>query len=284
MQIVVNSNSTTSDSFSLSKNLEEIYNSKSLRFYIRSRLYAMRMNNVITEDDVLNYVLVELFKAKNSGKVIDSPLAWAKVVSERYIIHQKKKYQSTESLDENSFLLDRIQSSYEENLITSEEREELKQKIKLLKLESQIILDWRYFENLSWQEIAVLLSKKEGQEINPATARKRGERALHELRNLYMHSVTNQLEKKEISVPLTAQNHQENTEESNLVKEIRKKIHQLNPAEQKLVTLRFIDNLNWNKVAELLSKEEGNTISTAAVRKRGERAMRKLKEIHVEET
>ncbi|GJD22584.1 hypothetical protein RIVM261_075400 [Rivularia sp. IAM M-261] len=281
---MTNLNSTTFNNFSSSQDLEAIYISKSLRNYVKSRLYAMEMNNIITEEDVINYVLMELIKARNCGKIINYPLAWTKVVSERYIRYTRKKYNSIQSLDEHSFLLERIPSYYEEKFIGREEKEEIDQKIQLLKSASQRIIKWRFFENMSWGQIAELLSKEEGQEINTSTARKRGERALIELRNLYFYGTNNLLTEQEISTSLTVKNHQQSTEESDLIKEIRQKIHQLNPAEQKLLTWHFIDNLPWSQVAELLSKEEGNTISTAAVRKRGERIMRKLKEMHIEDT
>lgn len=283
---MANLDSATSDSFSFSKNLEEIYNSKFLRAFVRGRLNVLRLKHIITEDDVINNVSLELFKAQQSGREIVHPIAWAKIVSERHIMHTKKKNQLIDSLDEMN-LLNTIPSSYpeeEENCLINEEREEINQKIQLLKPASKKILELRFFQNLSWEQIAKLLSKEEGQEINAPTARKRGERALKELRHLYIDGTNNLLTEQEISTSLTVKNHQQSTEESDLVKEIRQKIHQLNPAEQKLLTWHFIDNLPWSQVAELLSKEEGNIISTAAVRKRGERAMRKLKETHIEGT
>lgn len=164
-------------------NLEEILQSRSLKIYIRNRLYMMKMNNFLTEDDVISYACLELVQAYKSGKFINSPLAWSKVVSERYIISQRKKASRSEPTE-----LEKIEffANHQENQTSYEEREELNQKIKQLKSTTQEILKWRFFQNLSWEEIANLLSQQEGKLVNAATARKRGERALKELRNLYI--------------------------------------------------------------------------------------------------
>ncbi|BAZ15297.1 hypothetical protein NIES4071_71690 [Calothrix sp. NIES-4071] len=163
--------------------LQEILQSRSLRIYIRNRLYVMRMNNLLTEDDVISYVCVELIKAYNSGKVINSPLAWSKVVSERYIIYQRKKASRSEPTELEIIELNANNQNY---YISYDEREELNNKMKQLKVATQKILNLRFFQNLSWEEIADFLSQQENKQINAATARKRGERALKELRNLYI--------------------------------------------------------------------------------------------------
>lgn len=161
---------------------EDILQSKNLRIYIRYRLYVMKMNSLLTEDDVINYVCVELIKAHNSGKSINSPLAWSKVVSERYIIYQRKKTSRSEPTE-----LEIIEylANHQEHYIGYDEKEELKNKMKQLKPATQRILNWRYFQNISWEEIADLLSQQENKQVNVTTARKRGERALKDLRNLY---------------------------------------------------------------------------------------------------
>lgn len=164
--------------------IEEILQSRSLKIYVRNRLYMMKMNNLLAEDDVISYVCMELIKAYNSGKFINSPLAWSKVVSERYIISQRKKTIRSEptELETIEFL-----AKHQESQISYEEKEELNYKIKQLKSTTQKILNWRFFQNLSWEQIANLLSQLEGKQVNAATARKRGERALKELRNLYIN-------------------------------------------------------------------------------------------------
>jgi RNA polymerase sigma factor (sigma-70 family) len=165
------------------QSLKQILQSKSLRLFVKYRLYAMKMNHLLTEDDVINYVCVELIKAYNSEKVINSPLAWSKVVSQRYIISQMKKSSKSEptELETIDFL-----ANDQEHHVSYEEKEELRNKIKQLKVTAQNIINWRYFENCSWEEIAVILSHRENKQINAASARKRGERALNELRNLYI--------------------------------------------------------------------------------------------------
>ncbi|BAZ14601.1 hypothetical protein NIES4071_64450 [Calothrix sp. NIES-4071] len=162
--------------------LEEILQSRSLKIYVRNRLYVMKMNNLLTEDDVIGYVCMEFIKAYNSGKSINSPLAWSKVVSEKYIQSQRNKTSRSEPTE---LVTIEFLAKNQESQVSYEETE-LNYKIKQLKFTTQEIIKWRFYQNLSWEEIANLLSQQEAKEVDAATARKRGERALNELRNLYI--------------------------------------------------------------------------------------------------
>jgi DNA-directed RNA polymerase specialized sigma24 family protein len=163
--------------------LDEIVKSKIFRNYIKSRLYILNMNCLLTEDDVINHVVVELLKAHRSGKFIDYPIAWSKIVSERYIGSERRKSKRVEATES-----ERIEylanHKHTENLGYDEE-DEIHKKIQNLKPSSQQILIWRFFQHFCWSQIAELLSNTEGKTISSATARKRGERALDELRKQY---------------------------------------------------------------------------------------------------
>lgn len=161
----------------------EILQSKKLREYIKLRLYVLKMNNVLSEEDVINYVALCLVKTLQSGKTVPYPIAWSKVVSQRHISNQYNKSKSSEATDSNKieYLANRLvypNTSFDE-------REEIHKKIKQLRPGNQKILILRFFKHLSWDKIAELLTREEGTKISSATARKRGERALDELRRKY---------------------------------------------------------------------------------------------------
>jgi hypothetical protein len=163
--------------------LDEIVKSKILRNYISYRLRILNMNFFLTEDDVINHVVCELLKAQRLGKFIDYPIAWSKIVSERYINRERKKIRRAEPTESDK--IEYLANNEQIKSLGYDEEDEVRKKIKYLKPRSQQILIWRFFQHLSWSQVAELLSKQEDTTISSVTARKRGERALDELRKQY---------------------------------------------------------------------------------------------------
>ena len=162
---------------------QRIFDSKALRVFVRNRLYVLKMNYYMSEDDVINYVALCLIEALHEDKIINYPVAWAKTVSQRYIRkHRKKIYNSLPIESEHIDYLANLNSP---QTICSEEANEVREKLNQLKLMSRKILWWRFFQCLSWKTIADLLTKEEGKIVSVTAARKRGERALDELRKAY---------------------------------------------------------------------------------------------------
>jgi RNA polymerase sigma factor (sigma-70 family) len=169
--------------------LKEIIQSKSLKNHIQHRLYTLRMNYFLQEEDVINYVVVSLIETLQSQKYIQYPVAWAKSVSNRFITHQYIKLKKSDVID-----FDKVEHlvgcriNHISNLEEEEEEENIHKTIKKLKKSEQSLLIWRFFNNLSWEQIATKLSEEEKREIKVATARKRGERAMNELRKRYLQA------------------------------------------------------------------------------------------------
>ncbi|AVH65219.1 RNA polymerase sigma factor [Nostoc sp. 'Peltigera membranacea cyanobiont' N6] len=67
-------------------------------------------------------------------------------------------------------------------------------------------------------------------------------------------------------------------------KEIFQKIQKLNLTDQKLIIMRFFEKFSWKNIALHLSQQEGKTISDATARKRGERAIDRLREKYIDES
>ncbi|WP_414755905.1 RNA polymerase sigma factor [Anabaena sp. CCY 9910] len=142
----------------------------------------------MSEEDVIQHVILCLIEALRAGTQINHPVAWARLVSERYVNNKYKKYRMTEATE-----LDKIEHlatrNNQENRCYEDEAD-LMQKIEQLKPISKQILIMRFFEGLSWNEIAYLLSKQENKNLNAVTMRKRGERAINELRSYYVNEST----------------------------------------------------------------------------------------------
>ncbi|MCG6135136.1 MAG: hypothetical protein MET45_10795 [Nostoc sp. LLA-1] len=164
--------------------IAEVFQSKTLRNYIKLRLRVYNMNNALSEEDVINHVVLCLVKTLQSEKPVYHPVAWAKVVSERYINNQFKKLKNSELTDSDK--IEYLANRLVEQNTPFDEKKEIHKKIKQLTPGNQKILIWRFFQHLSWNQIAELLSQEEGKTINTATARKRGERAIDELRKKYI--------------------------------------------------------------------------------------------------
>lgn len=168
--------------------VRQVLQSKWLKFHIRSRIHALKLSSWVSEEDVIQYVVVCLVETIESGKQVNYPVAWSKLVSERHIQKLYKKHRVCEATES-----DKIE--YLANLRCGEndfydKNEKMVKNIQRLKPASQEIIKMRFFDNLSWSQIAKILSDREGKKIRVTTARKRGERAVEELRKIYFHKLT----------------------------------------------------------------------------------------------
>ena len=167
--------------------VRQVLQSKWLRIHIRSRIHALKLNSSITEEDVIQQVAMYLFETQNSGKQIKHPIAWSKLVSERYVQKVYKKNKFTEATEPET--IEYFASKHQDENDFNDDRQ-IKKNIEKLKPANREILKMRYFQDLSWGEIAKILSRRENRQIHETTARKRGERALNRLRQIYINKLT----------------------------------------------------------------------------------------------
>jgi RNA polymerase sigma factor (sigma-70 family) len=156
-----------------------------LHFSIRLRQYGLL--GIYESEEVLYEVGSRFWDTLQKGKnvPIPNPEAWARITG-RNIIHElsrkQKKYQTVEPNK-----LELVVATDEEISLTLEKQEEsdrIHDALKQLKSETQELLKLRFFQGLSWQEIAEHLAQN-GQNVSVATLRKRGERAINQLREVY---------------------------------------------------------------------------------------------------
>lgn len=168
--------------------VRQVLHSEWLRIRIRGRIHALKLNSLMSEEDIIQYVVMCLIKTIKSGKQVEHPVAWAKLVSERRIQKLYKKYKFTEATESEK--IEYLASKHQVENDFSDNNEQISKNIEQLKPASREILKMRYFQDLSWGEIAEILSRQEGKQIRETTARKRGERALNKLRQLYVNKLT----------------------------------------------------------------------------------------------
>ncbi|MEH2026856.1 sigma-70 family RNA polymerase sigma factor [Nostoc sp.] len=164
----------------LSDIVTQVRQSKPLINHINYRIHVLRLSSYVSGEDVIQYAILCLLQELHSGKDIKNPLAWAKVVCQRYINKQYNENKNTQAQESSQIEhLKNLQSqvNFENNT------EQLHHIILQLKPSSRKIIEMRFFQELSWTQIAEVLSNQEGKEISVAVARKRVERAIQELRH-----------------------------------------------------------------------------------------------------
>jgi RNA polymerase sigma factor (sigma-70 family) len=164
----------------------QVLQSQSLSVHIKCRLATLEPKPNVSAEDVLQYVLLSLIQAKQSGKEVRNSIAWGKCVAERYINKQYKLRRRNIILESNTLeFLDNIYRQETPSLDACE-IEYLHSQIELLKDCDRQIIQLRFFDGLTWNQIADLLSKQSDKPVNEQNARQKGKRALDKLRNLYI--------------------------------------------------------------------------------------------------
>jgi RNA polymerase sigma factor (sigma-70 family) len=163
----------------------QVLQSQSLSTHIECRLSTLKPKPSVSKEDVVHHVIVSLIEAIESGKEIRNAVAWGKCVAGRYISKQYKLCCQTIMVESGTLeFLENIHRQEPSSSFDTDDTEYLKSQIARLEDCDRQIIQWRFFENLSWSEIAVLLSSPT-KPVTEQAARQRGKRALDALRSLY---------------------------------------------------------------------------------------------------
>jgi polyhydroxyalkanoate synthesis regulator protein len=79
--------------------VNQVLKSTWLKKYISNRIYILKLSSHISAEDIIQHVTEYLIRDLKSGKKIEYPIAWAKLVSERYISKVYKKNRKTEATE-----------------------------------------------------------------------------------------------------------------------------------------------------------------------------------------
>jgi RNA polymerase sigma factor (sigma-70 family) len=165
----------------------QVLQSPSLSIHIECRLSTLKPKPSVLKEDVIHHVIASLIEAIKSGKEIRNPVAWGKCVAERYISKQYKLCRKSIMVESGTLeFLENIHRQEPFLPFDTDDAEYLYSQIARLKDCDRQIIQLRFFDNLSWSEIAVRLSSST-KPVTEQAARQRGKRALDALRSLYIN-------------------------------------------------------------------------------------------------
>lgn len=151
--------------------------------FIKRTLKQFHLNNTCV-GDVISEVYLRGVKLIDSGKEIRNPGAWIRVTAYNVIreMHRQKQQEHP-----NSELVELKVSPQETEHNQEKEQNFLKLKhlLQSLKEKDRQILELRFFQDKSWQEVTDYLNSR-GESLTNATVRQRGSRALKRLKKVYL--------------------------------------------------------------------------------------------------
>ena len=173
---------------SIIKGVEEQEQFLLLNHFIKRTLKQFKLNNICVED-VISEVYLRGVKLINSGEEIRNPGAWIRVTSYNVIREMHRKKQKEQP---NSELVELKVSPQETE--DNQEKEQnllkLKKLLQTLNEKDKQILELRFFQDKSWQEVIEYLVSQ-GEIVTNSTVRQRGSRALKRLRKAYLDDSEN---------------------------------------------------------------------------------------------
>ncbi|MDE5089590.1 MAG: sigma-70 family RNA polymerase sigma factor [Trichodesmium sp. St16_bin2-tuft] len=151
---------------------------------IKNRLKQFHLEQVDFYD-VVSDVYLRGIKKITSGENIKNPGAWIRVTSYNVILEMSRK-QKKEQPD-SEFLENQVAPK------TCEENSEvqlniLRKSLENLSEKERLILELRFFQDLSWKEVRSILASK-GEILTESNLKKKGSRALGKLKKSFFSSL-----------------------------------------------------------------------------------------------
>ncbi len=151
-----------------------------LVFFIKNMLKQFHLEQVDFYD-VVSDVYLRGIKKITSGENIKNPGAWIRVTSYNVILEMSRK-QKKEQPD-SEFLENQVAPK------TCEENSEvqlniLRKSLENLSEKERLILELRFFQDLSWKEVRSILASK-GEILTESNLRQKGHRALEKLKKVF---------------------------------------------------------------------------------------------------
>lgn len=173
---------------SLQQRYPELENRLDIDGFYKSILVRLRAFNLIGRydpHDVINECLVRLDQAEKNGKFIPNLAAWLRLTTLNVIREFNRDTKKSDSYDP-SVLGELIsEPCTESNSEDDEQYRAVRQALDTLSEDKRELLELRFFHNLSWEEVAAHYTTR-GKSVKVATLRKRGQRALEELREAFL--------------------------------------------------------------------------------------------------
>jgi RNA polymerase sigma factor (sigma-70 family) len=133
--------------------------------------------------------MIRLNSAVEAGKPIFNVEAWLRRTGFFYILELSRDNQKYSLVD--TCVLESTLSAEDNKQLVLEQEEsitEVHQALQELNTKDRQLLQMRFFEELSWEEIQARFALN-GESVQLVTLRKRGERAIKALREAYLHKI-----------------------------------------------------------------------------------------------
>ncbi|MEA5572170.1 sigma factor-like helix-turn-helix DNA-binding protein [Calothrix sp. UHCC 0171] len=152
------------------------------------RLTQFGLKDKYTPDDIFTEVVRRLELEIESGKIVYNREAWLRTAGFEYI-YQLKCNEKMSSINGNAMTAHITSCSVSFGLSQRQKYSQILQE-SILQLEpgERKLLEMKFYQHRSWEEIAEILSLN-GEKITAVALRQRGCRAMRSLRKLYKHNL-----------------------------------------------------------------------------------------------
>jgi RNA polymerase sigma factor (sigma-70 family) len=153
--------------------------------YVFVRLRAFNLLGHYDPHEVINECLIRLDQAEKMGKPIPNLAAWMRLTALNVVREFNRDTKKSDSYD--PLVLGELASvsSEEPNNENREQYRIVRQALSTLSEDKRELLELRFSLGLSWEEIAVHYATL-GKSVKVVALRKRGQRALEELREAFL--------------------------------------------------------------------------------------------------
>lgn len=154
--------------------------------FILAKLRLYGLERRYNSDDILNECLLRWYKAVENGKPIPSFAGWIKVTAFHIISELSRNTKRVNSY-EPSILENLLPDAFDKADDEGEDDPQLvvRKALNALSDDKRELLELRFFHGLSWDEVAAHFIAR-GEKVTVFTLRKRGQRAIDELRKNFL--------------------------------------------------------------------------------------------------
>jgi RNA polymerase sigma factor (sigma-70 family) len=152
--------------------------------FVMARL-KFQLDGRYSPDDIINECILRWHKAVEAGKPIPVLDGWMRLTAQNVVRELSRKNQKVYSY-EPTVLAELISGPHDEPKTEDEQHRAVHQTLQALPQEKRELLELRFFHNLSWKDIADAYTNQGKKTAVPAL-RKRGERAMEELRQVFLN-------------------------------------------------------------------------------------------------
>lgn len=154
--------------------------------FIQAKLRLYGLERHYNPDDILNECVLRWYKAVENGKLITSLAGWMRVTAFNIISELSRNTKRVNSY-EPSILENLLPDAFDEADDEGEDYPRLvvRRALNALSNDKRELLELRFFHGLSWDEVAAHFMAR-GEKVTVSTLRKRGQRAIDELRKNFL--------------------------------------------------------------------------------------------------